>query len=267
MTASADSGVPPRPDHLGRAENEALAERLGVLALSLTVERADDLTPSCRRLRLTGEDLAALEPLAGQDLMISLDTDGDRTRRRRYTIRHFDRTGRTVDLDIALHGDGPGMRWAAAARPGTGVEAIGPRGKVTVAHDAQWHLFIGDDSFAPAALNMAEAIPSEQTVVLAIEVDGPGHEQPSNVRATVLGPRWVNRNGTSPGDPAPLLAALAATELPPGRGHAYIGGEHAVVTALRDAAVERGMDPESINHKPYWRLGRQNAANGEPDRG
>jgi NADPH-dependent ferric siderophore reductase len=159
------------------------------------------------------------------------------------------------------------MRWAAAAEPGTGVEAIGPRGKVTVAQDAEWHLFIGDDSFAPAALNMAEAIPSEQTVVLAIEVDGPGHEQPSNVRATVLGPRWVHRNGASPGDPAPLLAALAATELPPGRGHAYVGGEHAVVTALRDAVIEHGVDPESINHKPYWRLGRQNAANGEPDRG
>jgi NADPH-dependent ferric siderophore reductase len=222
MTVSADPTASAGPDHTGRAENEALAERLGVLALSLRVERCDLLTPSCRRLRLVGRDLAALDPLPGQDLMISLDTDGERTRRRRYTIRHFVPAARAVDLDIALHGDGPGMRWAATVEPGAAVEAIGPRGKVT---------------FDP----------------------------PAQIRAFVAGPRWVVLDAR-PGDPAPLLAALADTALPTGRGHAYIGGEHVVVNALRDALVERGMDAESVNAKPYWRLGRQNAANGEPDR-
>jgi NADPH-dependent ferric siderophore reductase len=265
MTVSADPTASPRPDHSGRAENEALAERLGVLALSLRVERCDPLTPSCRRLRLVGGDLAALDPLPGQDLMISLDTDGERTRRRRYTIRHFVPAARAVDLDIALHGDGPGMRWAATVEPGAAVEASGPRGKVTLDPAARWHLFVGDDSFAPAALNMAEAVPEDQTVVLAIGIDGPGHEQPAQIRAFVAGPRWVVLDAR-PGDPAPLLAALADTALPTGRGHAYIGGEHVVVNALRDALVERGMDAESVNAKPYWRLGRQNAANGEPDR-
>lgn len=255
-----------RPDHPGRAENEALAERLGVLALSLEVERTEPLTPSCRRLRLGGADLADLDPLAGQDLMVSLVTDGERTTRRRYTIRRLDRTGRAVDLDIALHGDGPGMRWATAAEPGQRVEAIGPRGKITLAPGARWHLFIGDDSFAPAALNMAEAVPEDRTVVLAIEVDGPDHEHPSEIRAQLAGPRWVVRDGTHPGDPAALMAALAETELPSGRGHAYVGGEYAVVGVLRDALIERGMAAESVSHKAYWRLGRQNAANGEPER-
>jgi NADPH-dependent ferric siderophore reductase len=45
-----------------------------------------------------------------------------------------------------------------------------------------------------------------------------------------------------------------------------VGGEHAVVGALRDALIERGTDPETVSHKSYWRLGRQNAANGEPER-
>ncbi len=266
MALAEEPRVRARPDHCGRAENEALAQRLGVLALSLVVERSEPLTPSCRRLRLGGQDLAELSPRPGQDLMITLDADGGHTRRRRYTIRHFDRAERAVDLDIALHGDGPGMRWATTTEPGRPVEALGPRGKITLDPDATWHLFVGDDSFAPAALGMAEAVPSHQTVLLAIEIDGADHAQPSDIGARVAGPRWVLRNGAQPGDPHPLLAALAAVELPAGRGHAYVGGEHAVVGALGDALIERGMDAESVSNKSYWRLGGQNAAHGEPER-
>lgn len=265
MALADEPAAPTRPDHPGRAENEALAQRLGVLALGLVVERSEPLTPSCRRIRLGGEDLTELAPLPGQDLMIIMDTDGGHTRRR-YTIRHFDRAERAVDLDIALHGDGPGMRWANTTHPGQPVEAIGPRGKITLDPDATWHLFVGDDSFSPAALAMAEAVPRDQGVLLALEIDGPDHTQPSDIGAPVSGPRWVLRNGAAPGDPGPLLAALADIELPAGPGHAYVGGEHAVVGALRDALIERGTDPETVSHKSYWRLGRQNAANGEPER-
>jgi NADPH-dependent ferric siderophore reductase len=253
----------PRP---GRRENEVLAERLGVMALSLNVERSTALTPSCTRVQLAGEELAELDPLPGQDLMISLDGNDERVRRRRYTIRHLDRAGRLVDLDIALHGDGPGMRWATSVEPGQAVEALGPRGKISLDPHAEWHLFIGDDSFAPAALNMAEAVPEGQTVVLALEIDGAGHEQPNEIRAAVVGPRWVARDGAPTGDAGALNAALEAIELPTGPGHAYVGGEHAVVGTLRDTLIGRGMTPDAVSAKPYWRLGRQNAANGEPER-
>ncbi len=257
---------PSRPPGPGRVANEAVAERLGVLALTLEVSRCKNLTPSCRRVELAGDDLAHLDPKPGQDLMISLDGEGERVRRRRYTIRQFDRDGRRVDLDIALHGDGPGRRWAEGLEPGKMVEAIGPRGKIFLDADAEWHLFVGDDSYAPAALAMAEAVGPEKTVLLAIEIDGVGHEQPNEIEAPVLGPRWVLRDGRPPGDPAGLLGALEDVALPDGPGHAYIGGEHAMVTTLRDALFARGMTEESVSFKPYWRLGRQNAANGEPDR-
>jgi NADPH-dependent ferric siderophore reductase len=255
--------APARP---GRSENEALAERLGILALSLRIGRTKELTPSCRRIELAGEELAAMEPLPGQDLMIFIEGDGDRVTRRRYTIRHFARARRLVDLDIALHGDGPGMRWAAAAEPGELVEAIGPRGKIFLDPDADWHLFVGDDAFAPAALAMAEAVAKDKLVVLALEIDGTGHEQPNEIQASVIGPRWVERGSRDPGDPEGLLEAIAGTGLPEGRGHAYVGGEHAVVNRLRGALVAKGMAPDSVSFKSYWRLGQQNKANGEPDR-
>ncbi|SRR5579875_699341 len=249
-----------------RRQNEDLAARLGVLALSLRVVQAEDLTPSFRRITLAGEELRAMEPFPGQDLMIALDGNGERVRRRRYTIRHFDRWRRQVTLDVALHGDGPGVQWARSVRPGHAVEAVGPRGKIGLDPNASWHLFVGDDAFAPAALAMAEAVPPTRNVVLAIEVDGPGHEQPADVRARVSGPRWIHRGDAAPGNPARLLEAVASLSLPTGRGHAYVGGEHRVVNALRDALEARGLASEDLSVKSYWRLGRQNAANGEPER-
>jgi NADPH-dependent ferric siderophore reductase len=109
-------------------------------------------------------------------------------------------------------------------------------------------------------------VPVDQLVLLALEIDGDGHEQDSEIAATVTGPHWVRRDGAPGGEAARLLDALAGIELPPGPGHAYIGGEHAVVSALRDVLVERSMPEDAINAKSYWRLGRQNAANGEPER-
>jgi NADPH-dependent ferric siderophore reductase len=248
-----------------RADQEALAARLGVFALELTVESGADLSPAFRRVRLAGPGLATLPALPGHDLMVSVDP-GQPSMRRRYTIRTLDAAAGIVDLDIALHGGGPGMRWARAARPGEAVDALGPRGKVTLDPEADWHLFIGDDSFCPAALVMAEAVPTDQMVLLALELKDEGDVVDHAIRADVAGPGWVWRGDRAPGVDSPLPAAVAATALPEGLGHAYIGGEFRVVNEIRTHLVARGLPDERINAKPYWRLGRGNAANGEPER-
>lgn len=249
-----------------RAENEALAERLGVRALSLEVDMASALTPACRRIRLRGQDLVGLAPMAGQDLMVSIDTANGRARRRRYTIRHFDHASGTVDLDIVLHGDGPGVAWARTLQRGAVVEALGPRGRVGLDPEADWHLFVGDDSFAPAALAMAEALPVGAEVLLALGIEEADHAQPHVIAASLGGPGWVVRDDEGADSPVILVRALARTPVPNGRGHAYVGGEHVLVQGLRRFLIEWGMSPASIDAKPYWRLGRQNAAHGEPDR-
>jgi len=248
-----------------RADQEALAARLGVFALELTVEGATDISSGFRRVRLSGPGLATLPALPGHDLMVSVDPARP-SLRRRYTIRRLDAPACAVDLDIALHGGGPGMRWAMSARPGNAVDAIGPRGKVTLDPAAEWHLFVGDDSFCPAALVMAEAVPAGQLVLLVLELGGPEDVVDHAIAADLAGPGWVFRGGSAPGEDSPLPAALAALALPEGTGHAYVGGEFRVVNQLRAHLLERGLPEERINAKPYWRLGRDNAANGEPER-
>lgn len=246
----------------------ALLQRLpGVAAWDLTVVEASPLTPAMRRIRLAAEGLGDLEHAPGQDLMVAVPDGRGQHFRRRYTIRRLDREARLLELQVVVHGegDGPGARWAAGIRPGDRVEAIGPRGKITLDREADWHVFAGDESALPATFAMVEALPAGATAVVLLEVPGPEDEQPLDVpRGCRVTLRWLHRHGQAPGTGQALVDAVTAAVLPPGRGHAYLAGELKVVATMRRALEGRGLAPDQVSAKPYWRQGVANASHGEP---
>jgi NADPH-dependent ferric siderophore reductase len=250
------------------SDASALIARLGDVAQwELEVTATFDVTPTMRRIRCTAPGLADVSYLPGQDLMLSVPTPDGARFRRRYTIRSFDPAAPSVDLDVVLHGDGPAATWAASVQPGGRIEAIGPRGKVTVDPDADWHLFAGDDSALPASLAMAESLPPSGRALVILEVDGVDDEQPArSADGRDLVVQWVHRAGADPASAANLVGALQAIALPDGWGHAYLAGELGVVAEMRKTLLERGLEAEQISAKPYWRTGRANAAHGEPER-
>jgi NADPH-dependent ferric siderophore reductase len=147
------------------------------------------------------------------------------------------------------------------------IEAIGPRGKVTLDPLADWHLFLGDGSFFAAAYAMAEAIEAPGQALFVFEID---HAEDAltpaldeGIGVTVC---FIERSGRALGDPAGLLAGLAALDLPPDEGHVYVGGELGVVAALRRALADHGFENGAVDAKAYWRLGVANLAHGEPGR-
>src|SRR4029077_10369131 len=143
----------------------------------LEVAAVQDLTPRMRRVQLTSPDLERFDYLAGQDMALTFRRGDNPPVRRRYTIRHHDRDQQSVDLDFVLHGDGPGMRWAQAVLPGDAIEVVGPRGKITLARDAAWHLFAGDATAVPGALAMMEALPLDVPAAAFLQVDGQEERQ------------------------------------------------------------------------------------------
>lgn len=252
-------------------ETSALLRRLpGVRAFVLELAAATMVTPSMRRLRFTAEGLADLEAFPGQDLMVAVPAAGQAHFRRRYTIRRLVRDDPAVEMDIVLHGDGPGAAWARDAREGDRVEAIGPRGKIPLSPDATSHLFFGDESSMPAIFTMVEALPSGARASVVLEVAGAeDHQTPREVRAD-LELRWVHRLG-DPGTGTGLqdaVAGLGLADHAPGdlTTHAYVFGELRQVAACRTALLELGFSPEQVDHKAYWRRGVANAAHGEPER-
>ena len=246
----------------GRIHEGPLA---GAWKLTLTVDSVAPLTPSMRVVRLTAPDLETLEYDAGQDLMLAVPTESGDTTNRRYTIRRLDPVARTVDLEIVVHGEGPGARWAASTRPGDAIVAIGPRGKVKVRDDAEWHLFVADESGVPATLAMLEALPQDARAIVLFDVADEGEVRPDSFDERVE-ITWLLRGDAAPHPGELLPAAVQALAFPAGRGVAYLAAERSVVNAVRDGLRARGFAGDQIDAKAYWRADQANAPHGEPAR-
>ena len=237
----------------------------GTVRMQLTVTSSGAVTPNMQRLVLTAPELAGLRYRPGQDVMLLVDRDGGRPVRRRYTIRELDHGQRLLTLDIVRHGEGPGERWVRAAEPGSMVECIGPRGKISPVPDADWHLFAGDESSLAAVFAMARSLPAGSAATVILEVPEAADEQPLDAAAPVE-ITWLHRDGGPAGEPGALAGAISAVPLPAGRPHAYLMGEARVVSALREALGARGLEPGQMSPKAYWGRGKANAGHGEPAR-
>jgi NADPH-dependent ferric siderophore reductase len=235
----------------------------GVQPLELEVTDASDLGPRMRRVLLTG-NLDQFAYQAGQDVMLVLGGTLERPLSRRYTIRGFDSRSRSIELNIVAHGiHGTGAQWALNAEPGDRVNGVGPRGKIFLNPDADWHLFLGDESAAAASLAMLEALPAKVAGVAYLEAATAEDELATDTTREV---KWLHRGDEPAWSSKLLVEAMSAMELPAGRGHVYIAGEVQVVAAIQRAALARGLAPEQLSPKAYWGRGKANANNGEPER-
>jgi NADPH-dependent ferric siderophore reductase len=232
----------------------ALAKRLGRM-WSLTVVGAQDITPRMRRVQFTGPELAEFNPRPGQEIILLLPQQSGEPIRRHYTIRRFDPTQKLLDVDFVMHGDSPAVRWASSARKGDPLSVMGPRGRITIVPDAEWHLFSGDDTALPAIFSMVQALPAKAKAHVFLEVGDEGDRQELVSEAEVA-LEWLYRRGTRSDESTLLIERVAAFPLPQGTGHAYLLGETRKVRTERQELIARGLDRERISAEGYWRPGR-----------
>lgn len=235
----------------------------GVQPLELEVAEVGDLGPRMRRVVLKG-NLDEFSYQAGQDVMLVLGGTLERPLSRRYTIRSFAGVNKLLELNVVAHGiHGIGAQWAAGAQPGDKVNGVGPRGKIFLNSEADWHLFLGDESAASAFLAMLEALPRATPGVAYLEVPTAEDRLATGTAHDV---RWLYRGEEAAWQSTGLLEAISGSDLPAGRGHVYIAGEVQVVGAVQRAALGRGLAMEQLSPKAYWGRGKANANNGEPER-
>ena len=204
-----------------------------------------------REISLTSPELAAFSWLPGQDVSLAFNAEAGVVRRR-YSIRRLDPRG--LDIDVVMHGDGPGMRWAKQAQPGMAIDGIAPRGKITLAPEADWHLFAGDATAVAASLAMIEALRDSVPTFGFFLVDDPAEQQDVPAGSRI---EWRYRDDE-------LGKALREADLQNHSGHAYLAGEVRLVSGLKANLLGQGWKPEDISAKAYWNRGRANAGHGEP---
>ncbi|MBU6234130.1 MAG: siderophore-interacting protein [Acidobacteria bacterium] len=246
------------------ASSVKLAERLSTSVGVGVVHATRAISPSLHEIVLHG--VSALAGVPGNDVMLEVTHEG-RPVRRRYSVRSVDRELDTLTLWIATHHDGAGATLARTVTEGTALDVVGPRGKIGLDELADWHLCIGDVSSLAAFYRLAESIEPPGRVVFIIEVDDPADAlTPSLPEGLGVTGIFVDRDGRPRGTADGLLSGLAAFAFPPDDGHAYLFGEFGAMNVLRTALLDRGLSPEAISLKAFWRVGSANADHGEPDK-
>jgi NADPH-dependent ferric siderophore reductase len=216
--------------------------RKGRRAWQLSVVDKQMLTPRMARVRFSGLDLDELDWKRGQDLVLEIP-HGETVIRRHYTVRHHDAAARTLDIDFVLHGPSPVGDWVASVKSGDTIVGVGPRGH-TYVREADWHLFIGDETAIPGIFAMLEGLPAGAQTHAFIQVES---EADCLARDGI---DWVLRA------PGALYDRVERFALPSGNGQAYVIGETAIVRAIRQRLIARGLAKERIAAEGYWRPGR-----------
>jgi len=236
--------------------SEADLERRRGRPWTLRVVKAFDINSHMRRVQLTGDNLEEFTPKPGQEIVLQIPQPGGEPARRHYTIRRYDTASKLIDVDFVLHGHRtPGVSWSLDAKPGDVIDIRGPRGRIALNPDADWHLFLGDETCLPAIFALLEALPKGACAFAFIEIGGEEDKQALATQADVK-LQWLLRNGAAPGPSDLLSKTLAAFTLPPGKGHAIVIGETSNVRNQRHALLERGFDRSQIYAEGYWRPGR-----------
>jgi NADPH-dependent ferric siderophore reductase len=227
----------------------------GSYLLDLEVVGVDEVTPNVRLITMASSDLVGFEYTPGQDLLFEFP-GGDLTLRRRYTIRRLDAAAGIADFEIEMHhGRGPATRWAAKAELGEHLEAIGPRGGISLRPTATSHLFVVDDSAMPAAFALLEALPAGTPATALLVTSHGANSRPALADAPATSLVWL--------DQAEMLETLS--DLHPAAGTAaYLFGERHLVRAAEELLVAGGLDSDAIASKAYWRRDEPNASHGEP---
>ena len=180
---------------------------------------------------------------------------------RHMTLRRVDAAAATVWIDVALHGsEGHAGPWAAAARSGDRIVALGPGGKWVPDPAATWSILAGDDAAAPAVLANLEALPHDARGEAVLEVKDASHELDLSNTALPEGVRvrWVHRADERPGERA-LVVGISEAAWPEDLTgvQAFVHGEREAMKAARRELFEvRGLERAQVSLSGYWARGR-----------
>ncbi len=218
---------------------------------TVEVRRVERVTPKTVRIVLGGDALEGFgTPLLGGHIKVMLPGT---EQVRAYTPRRFDAAHRELEIEVILHGDSPGSRWAISAKPGDRIDLRGPGGRGhTVDLTAAWHLLAGDACAVPAIGMVLESLPASSRAIVVVEVDDIAEERPLPSPAQVQ--TWWVRAGEVPGEA--LETAVRSVDLPEGAGQVFLACESGIMRRIRQHLIQaRGLTPATLHTRGYWKAG------------
>ncbi|MFV9475436.1 siderophore-interacting protein [Advenella sp. RU8] len=194
----------------------------------LQVKRITPLSPSIRRITLSGNDLNGfvsasfddhiklfLPDLPGQkpnmpvleEKGIKFDEHRPKPLTRDYTPRRYNPDTNELDIDFVLNHEGPATSWASQAEVGHYLGVAGPRGSFVIPAGFDWHLLMGDETAIPAIARRLEELPASCKAIVIIKIASDDSKIPLQGQCD-FEVRWVQQD-SDPADKndAEMLAA------------------------------------------------------------
>lgn len=222
------------------------------------------ITPGYQRVTLTGACLGAYRtvlPADGFKIDLARRDDPD-PRWRGFTVRRFDASRLTIDVDVVLHPGGRASTWAQQAAVGDRLGFLGFRRDFAIGDGISRHLLVADASGLPAVCAILESLPADHHVDLVaesgFEADRVLLEPALHRSASGDGPSldlsW--RSGApSIGPASPLVAMARATRVAEGT-QVWLAAESSTARAIRAWLRESAGVPRHDTHlQAYWIAG------------
>ena len=230
---------------------------------SLKVNQKTTLSPHMIRIQLQGSDLSDF-PLNSEGGYVKLlfpqpsTLEGDeesKPRMRSYTVRSFDSSALTLDLDFVVHGDnGPASAWALSCQLDDEISIIGPGVVKLPDFSSDWFCLVGDMTALPALSVIVERLPETAKGYLVVELlsdaDKPAFNLPKGMDLVcVINPDQESIN---------RLLADKVLSLPwlEGRGFIWSACEMNSMRPLREYFLkEKKVSKDQIYISSYWKIG------------
>jgi len=244
------------------------------------VRRVDRLSPRMVRVTLAGDELQGFElPTPTQHVKLIIPEPGQskpvlpdpsvprgasvpgqpRPLMRTYTVRRYDPAAVELDIDFALHVDGPASDWAAQTKPGDVAALAGPGGRPYRPDlDVSWYFIAGDESALPAMGTLLDVLPASIEAHVLTEVQKPDEELEWHSKAQ-LRASWLHRVSDSAKPGTELVDAVSQIKRPAGEGRVWLACEASMMRRIRKHLVEAWqLDPSAIVTRGYWKEGEVN---------
>ncbi|WP_062518035.1 siderophore-interacting protein [Demequina gelatinilytica] len=189
-----------------------------------TVTASEVVTPHMMRVRLMLDDPTAWVSDGTPDECVHLEVGAETDDADGHSARHYTVSGHVdggFEMEIFIHGDGPGATWARTVQPGDRTEVSDSKGYYGVPDGAGVRVLVGDATALPAiARILAEAGPDEVFHVVC-ELGDMADARDLPTAATVTVDWRLGGNGRRPSQLKDALLELTDTHLDPAAG-AYI---------------------------------------------
>lgn len=170
---------------------------------------------------------------------------------RTYTVREHHPSTDRITVDVVLHGDAAGTRWATGAAPGDGVELAHAKSWFRPPPHADRHVLVADLAGLPAIARLMESRAHGDTTAIVEVLDDDDLDYLPKRPAL----RLVASTGTGNGVTDSVLPQLVAHHCSSsGLGYCWFAGEASEARAVRKfLRHEQGWTTEQLDAAGYWR--------------